>query len=190
MENANSRTALLVMDVQHAIAGMMKEHRPELLPALSATIKAARANGVRVIYVVVGFRKGYPEVSPMNKSFSTLRNSGRNLDTPESMTIEPSVAPAEGEPIVVKRRISAFAGSDLEVLLRSGDIRHLVLTGISTSGVVLSTLREAADKDFQITLLQDCCADMDAEVHQVLTTKIFPRQADVMTHTAWISTLK
>jgi nicotinamidase-related amidase len=60
-----------------------------------------------------------------------------------------------------------------------------VLTGISTSGVVLSTLREAADKDYQITVLSDCCADMDDEVHRVLTTKIFPRQADVLTVQEW-----
>jgi nicotinamidase-related amidase len=60
-----------------------------------------------------------------------------------------------------------------------------VLTGISTSGVVLSTLREAADKDYQITVLSDCCGDIDDEVHRVLTTKIFPRQADVLTVQEW-----
>ena len=60
---------------------------------------------------------------------------------------------------VAKKRISAFAGSDLEVLLRANDIRHLVLCGIATSGVVLSTLREAGDKDYTMTVLSDLCAD-------------------------------
>ncbi len=60
-----------------------------------------------------------------------------------------------------------------------------MLAGIATSGVVLSTLREAADKDFKITVLSDCCADRDEEVHRVLTTKVFPRQADVMTAEEW-----
>ena len=86
-----------------------------------------------------------------------------------------------GDFIVTKKRVSAFTGSDLEVLLRAIDVKHLVLSGIATGGVVLSTLREAADKDYKITVLSDCCADIDAEVHRVLTTKIFPRQATVIT---------
>ena len=85
----------------------------------------------------------------------------------------------------MKRRVSAFSGSDLEVVLRSLGVSHLVLTGIATSGVVLSTTREAADKDYRITVLADCCADRDEEVHRVLTTKVFPRQADVRSVEEW-----
>jgi len=81
--------------------------------------------------------------------------------------------------------VSAFTGSDLEVVLRSFGITHLTLCGIATSGVVLSTLREAADKDYSMTVLADCCADMDDEVHRVLTVKIFPRQADVIHSENW-----
>ena len=61
----------------------------------------------------------------------------------------------------------------------------MVLTGIATSGVVLSTLREAADKDYKLTVLADCCADGDDEIHRVLTTKVFPRQADVLLVDEW-----
>lgn len=86
---------------------------------------------------------------------------------------------------VVKKRVSAFAGSDLEIMLRAYGIRHMVLSGIATGGVVLSTVREAADKDYQLTVLSDCCADMDAEIHQVLIGKIFPRQAEVLTVDEW-----
>ena len=64
-----------------------------------------------------------------------------------------------------------------------------MLAGIATSGVVLSTLRQAADLDFQITVLADGCADADPEVHRVLTEKVFPRQADVVTVDAWTRTL-
>jgi len=101
------------------------------------------------------------------------------------MKIDPAVAPAAGEVVVTKKRISAFTGSDLEVVLRSMEIRHIVLTGITTSGGVLSTTREAADKDYQITILSDDCADNDEEVHRVLLSKIFPRQAAVMTVEEW-----
>jgi nicotinamidase-related amidase len=86
------------------------------------------------------------------------------------------------------RRVSAFTGSDLEVVLRAGEIRHLVLCGIATSGVVLSTVREAADKDYRLTVA-DLCADMDAETHAVLTGKVFPRQARVTSAAEWVASL-
>jgi len=60
----------------------------------------------------------------------------------------------------------------------------------ATSGVVLSTVREAADKDFQLTVLSDLCADFDPEVHAVLMQKVFPRQAAVLTRAAWLERLR
>ena len=100
-------------------------------------------------------------------------------------SIAPGLAPQPGEIIVTKRRISAFTGSDLEVVLRAHKIQHLVLSGISTSGAVLSTLRAAADKDFQLTVLSDGCADPDDVVHTVLLSRVFPRQAEVLTIADW-----
>jgi len=190
MADINHKTALLVMDIQGATVAMLKENSANFLNGLAKTIDAARNKSIPVIYVVVGFRKGYPEVSSANKGFTTLKTGGRNFDTEEGMKVDARVAPQSNDIVVVKKRISAFAGSDLEVVLRANGIQHMVLTGISTSGVVLSTLREAADKDYQLTVLSDCCADADEEVHRVLTTKIFPRQADVVTHQQWIDSIQ
>lgn len=95
------------------------------------------------------------------------------------------VAPLPGDPIVIKRRVSAFAGSDLQVLLNGLEVGTLVLTGIATSGVVLSTLGQAADLDYQLVVLADACLDADPEVHRVLTEKIFPRQAEVLAVADW-----
>jgi nicotinamidase-related amidase len=75
-------------------------------------------------------------------------------------------------------------------VLRAKQVETLVLTGIATSGVVLSTLREAADKDFGLVVLSDACLDADPEVHRVLIEKIFPRQAEVITVDAWAESLK
>jgi nicotinamidase-related amidase len=187
METKTQNTALLIMDVQQGVIGMLPG-AVELLENISKAIASARENKIPVIYVVVGFRNGAPEVSPNNKSFSAVaeRLAGANMD--EFMKVHPDVASVGGEITVTKRRVSAFTGSDLEVILRSQGIQHIALTGISTSGVVLSTLREAADKDYRITVLSDCCADGDEEVHRVLTTKIFPRQADVLTVAEWVTT--
>ncbi len=182
--------ALLVMDFELAMIGRLQQ--PDtLLTNVQATITAARSAGVPVVYVAVRFREGYPEVSPANKFFSGLINGGSRLqETDESSSIHPAVAPQPGDVLVIKRRISAFTGSDLEVVLRAGRLDHLVLCGISTSGVVLSTVREAGDKDFQLTVLGDCCADADEDLHQVLLTKVFPRQAAVLDHQAWIHQLQ
>ncbi len=100
-----------------------------------------------------------------------------------------ALTPLDGEPVIVKRRVSAFSGSDLDVLLRGAGADTLILAGISTSGVVLSTLRQAADLDYRLTVLADACADTDEEVHRVLTEKVFPRQALVTTTDEWIASL-
>jgi nicotinamidase-related amidase len=92
-----------------------------------------------------------------------------------------SVAAArEGEPIVVKHRISPFVGTDLETLLRANGIDTLVLAGVRTSGVVLSTVRHAGDLDYQLIVVRDCCADPDAEVHAMLLDTVIAKQAAVV----------
>ncbi|MGO8673629.1 MAG: cysteine hydrolase family protein [Capsulimonadaceae bacterium] len=182
-------TALLVMDVQNGIVERFSNDA-DYVPRLGRAVSAARAAGMPVIFVVVRFREGYPEVSPNNKSFGAIKQMGMRMTEADAATqVHSGVAPESGDVVVSKRRVSAFAGSDLDVVLRAKDIRHLVLTGIATSGVVLSTLRQAADLDFRMTVLSDACLDMDEEVHRVLLTKIFPRQADVLTIDEWCAAL-
>jgi nicotinamidase-related amidase len=177
-------TVLLVMDVQQGIVERFADD-DGYLPRLGRAITAARAAGLPVIYVTIGFRPGHPEVSARNRSFSAVASAGRFTDTDPAAEIHPAVAPAAKDLVVTKRRVSAFAGSDLEVLLRSLGAGTLVLAGIATSGVVLSTLRQAADLDYRLVVLADACLDADPEVHRVLTEKVFPRQADVLTVDEW-----
>lgn len=106
-----------------------------------------------------------------------------------STQIIDELAPNEDEVIVTKHRFSAFTGSNLEVLLRGMQIDHLILTGVVTSGVVLSTLVEAADKDFELTVLSDAMTDRDLETHQFLIDKIFPRYAEVTETLEWSNTI-
>ncbi|WP_411350174.1 cysteine hydrolase family protein [Paenibacillus sp. WLX2291] len=180
-------TALLVMDMQNSIVSRFVQQEQQLEPFQQA-IAVAREHGIQVIYIHVGFRDGYPEVHPSNKMFGGVAARGGNTD-PEQIKIHDAVAPQEGEAVVMKKRFSAFTGSDLEVILRSNRIEHLVLSGIATSGVVLSTLREASDKDYVLTVLSDACIDADPEVHRVLTEKVFPVQAEVITVNEWAKSL-
>ena len=92
--------------------------------------------------------------------------------------------------MVTKHRVSAFAGTDLDMILRANNIETMVLTGIATSGVILSTTRHGADADYRILILRDCCEDRDPEVHRVLMDKVFPRQAAVVESAALLQALK
>jgi nicotinamidase-related amidase len=114
-----------------------------------------------------------------------IAKRGGMTDADPATQVHASLAPQPGDIVVVKRRVSAFTGSDLEVVLRAQGVGALVLTGIATSGVVLSTLREAADRDYRLTVLRDACLDADPEVHRVLIEKVFPRQAEVITVAEW-----
>ena len=181
-------TALLIMDVQQ---GTVERYARDggYLDRLATAIAAARSAGITVTYVTVAFRPGYPEVSERNKTLAGLAGTGRLTDGDPGVRIPAAIASAPSEVTVTKRRVSAFTGSDLEVLLRARGTGHLVLAGIATSGVVLSTVRQAADLDYQLTVLADGCLDLDAEVHQVLLGKVFPRQAEVTTIADWADRL-
>jgi nicotinamidase-related amidase len=189
MPVSDSRPVLLLMDFQHGIVERLGV--PSVVGAADRAALAARAASIPVMFVRVGFRPGYPEVAEANATFSAVTAQAGDAYTQDhpATQIHAALAPQDGEPVIVKRRVSAFSGSDLDVLLRAAGADALVLAGISTSGVVLSTLRQAADLDYRLTVLADACADPDAEVHRVLTEKVFPRQALVTTADEWIASL-
>lgn len=194
--------ALLVMHVQNRIVDNLKNgtngldqvgesYDPEpLLDAVSRAIAAARDVDIPIIYVSLGYRAGAPEVSPRSGFFAALTAAyGFEPDEPDTQ-IYPSLAPRPEDIVVYNKRISAFTGSDLDVILRSLDVSSLVLTGIATRGVVLSTFRQAADMDYELTVLEDGCGDPDVEVQRVLMNKVFAMQADVLATDVWISRLR
>ena len=183
-------TSLLVMDVQNGVVERFAEGSESLLTAIGRATAAARSAGIPVIYVRVAFRPGSPEISARNRIFSAIAASRRMGEDDAATQIHPAVAPQPDDIVVTKKRVSAFAGSDLDVVLRSLDTGSLVLTGIATSGVVLSTLRQAADLDYELAVLSDGCADGDSEVHRVLLDKVFPRQATVLSTDEWVKQLQ
>src|SRR6202140_2535728 len=159
-------TALLVMDYQVDVLTrfMTAEQSADVIACVPDLIATARDAGMMVIHVVVAFRPGHPEVSSRNPVFSAAKANGMLVAGSEGAAIHPAAAAREGEPIVVKHRISPFAGTGLEMLLRANGIDTLVLAGVHTSGVVLSTVRHAGDLDYRLVVVRDCCADPDAEV--------------------------
>ena len=176
--------ALLLMDLQNSVLNRVGAEEP-YLDNVVATQERAEAAGLLVVLVRIAFRAGHPEISARNKVFSAAVPKSYMVIGDPAVEPHPRLMRGKGEVVVTKRRISAFAGSDLDVVLRSRDVTHLVIAGIATSGVVLSTVRDAADRDYELTVLEDLCLDSDDEVHRVLTTKVFIRQSDVIVAADW-----
>jgi nicotinamidase-related amidase len=178
-----AKTALLSLDMQKGIVDVYAADKPDLLDRASTVIGEARRAGIPIIHVRVGFRPGLPEVSSRNVLFSGIKNSPahQRLFTGASGEIHSKLAPETGEAVITKSRVSAFAGTDLAQVLRAMEVDTLVMFGIATSGVVLSTLLEASDGDYRLIVVGDCCVDSDATVHTCLIEKVFPRRATVVT---------
>jgi len=177
-----AQTAVLAMDCQSGIISQYVKPPDEFLGRASTVLGACRAANLPVIHVRVGFRPGLPEIGERNKMFAAVKTSPQYqklFDGPAG-EVHPALGPEPGDIVVTKHRVSAFAGTDLEMILRAKDIRTLVLFGIATSGVVLSTLLEACDADYDPVIIADCCADMNAELHNALITHLFHRRAAVV----------
>ncbi len=190
IEIDKAATAVLIMDYQNDMVERVPEQeRKVLLASASTVLAAARKAAMPVIYIVVKFRNGYPEVSSRNKLFSMVKKGGRLLDGTPATEVHASVAPMAADLVLTKARVGAFSTTPLETMLRARGITSLVLLGIATSGVVLSTVRWAADMDYSLTVISDGCADFNADTHRVLLENVFPAQASVITASAFKAAL-
>ena len=177
-----ARTAVLSMDCQAGIVSIYtREDKEAFLVRAKSVLNHARASGMTIIHVQVGFRPGLPEISSRNALFGAIKSSEQHqqLFREPLGAIPDAIGPRENEIVITKHRISAFTGTDLAMILRANDIDTLVLFGISTSGVVLSTLLEAADGDYRLAVIGDCCADLDQQLHDCLVQRFFPTRGSV-----------
>ena len=174
------RAMLLVMDYQPAILDRLPG-AGELLQRLAGALDVARRAGVAVGYVRVAFDDAdYDAVPDTNKGLAAMATARRlPSDAPET-AVHSAVAPRPSDLVVRKTRLGAFSTTALDRRLRERGIDTLILAGISTSGVVLSTVRDAADRDYRLYVLADACADRDPDMHALLMQKLFPRQAWVV----------
>jgi nicotinamidase-related amidase len=174
-------TALLVMDYQAGIVVRVPAS-DELVARARAAIELVRGWGGQVGYVRVAFEDEDFDVPETSRMGASVRGSGQafRADSPTT-AIDDRLAPEPGDVVVRKTRVGAFSTTDLHEQLQDLGVDTLVLAGISTSGVVLSTVIEAHDLDYRVFVLADGCADTDAEVHAFLLERIFPKRADVIT---------
>jgi nicotinamidase-related amidase len=176
------RSALLVMDYQNGIIDRMPESGA-LLSRAGDALDLFRRNDGQIGYVRVAFEdsdlEAIPETSMMGQRVGTSAGAF-HADSPAT-AIHEDIAPRSGDIVVRKTRVGAFSTTDLDDQLRARGVDTLVLAGISTSGVLLSTVRDASDRDYRVVVLSDVSADPEADVHEFLIEKVFPRQADVIT---------
>ena len=183
-------TALVLMDFQNFTLEYLPSARESgLIERTRRVLDTCRRVGVKVVFSARTYRAGYPEVNPrdaglMGKKANRVQEEG----SPGAAIID-ELRPRPEEPIVPKRRTSAFLHSDLDLILRSASIETLALAGIATSGAVLSTVRVAADLDYGLVVLEDCCGDGNEEVHHALMTSIFPSQTTVTSADHFIQAL-
>jgi nicotinamidase-related amidase len=175
-----ARTALVLMDFQAGIVDALPDH-DALLDRVAGLRAWSRAHGLATIHVRVAFSaEARARVSARNKAFAVLAATDRFDEGAPAVQIHPAVTPGAGELVMTKTRVGAFSTTDLVDQLAARGIDTLILAGVATSGVVLSTVRDAADRDYQLVVVADCCADRDPLVHQVLVERVLPRQADVI----------
>lgn len=179
-------TTLLLLDIQNAVVDQF-ESKEDYLQRISSILSTARKHSINVVHVVTAFRNGYPESHPNNTSVPAVAARGLFKEGDSSVQLHPVVDLKPEEPVITKRRVSAFFGTELDMILRCSTTDHLVIAGLATSGAVLSTIRQAMDLDYRITVLRGCCMDPNEEVHRVLMDSVFGRKLNVISEEEWVS---
>ena len=177
---AASRLALLLLDFQYGVLDTIR-NSADVLSRAEVALCWARQQRVQVAHVRVAFtEEDFARVPAHNKALRQVVESRRFADGSREAAIHSRVAPQGRELVVRKTRFGAFSTTELHRLLRELGIDTLILAGISTSGVVLSTVRDALDRDYEIYVLADTIADHDPQLHDVLVERLLPQSVNVI----------
>jgi nicotinamidase-related amidase len=135
------------------------------LSRTAAAVAAAREAGDLVVWLVVGFRPGYPDWPAGSPLFAGLPAAGGLTRDTWGTRIHSAFQVGPDEPVLVRSRVSPFYGTDLEQVLRTADVGEVRLAGVATDHVVLAAARDAHDRDFSVRVLADCCSSSTEELH-------------------------
>jgi nicotinamidase-related amidase len=131
-------------------------------------IRKARAAGVRIGYVRIGFSPDYRECPPGSRIFQGAKKAGLFKLGEWGTEVHPALKPQPGDFDIVKHRVSPFYATTLEAILGAHGIQRLYVCGVSTSGAVLSAAKDGHDRDYGVYVLEDCCAALTDEQHQAV----------------------
>jgi len=131
----------------------------------AAALQKARAAGIAVGFVRVGFSAGYPEFPPNSPVFSAGPKAGLFQLGQWGTEIHEALAQKTGDVQVIKHRVSPFYSTTLMAQLSAQGIQRIFCSGVSTQAVVQATVREGHDRDFEMVVLEDCCCAHSAVEH-------------------------
>ncbi|MFE9746711.1 cysteine hydrolase family protein [Saccharothrix saharensis] len=177
-------TALIIGDVQRGITDGYP-FAARVVPPLTELLPRARAAGVLVVFVRIAFRGNGADLPPGNALYRSFFEAGDAFHEGSAGT-GIALPVADEDVVVVKRRASAFAGTDLDLVLRAGGVGSVAVAGVATSAMVAATCYDAADRGYRVTVLRDGCADGDETMHDFFVDAVFPsRGFEVVPCAAW-----
>lgn len=175
-----ARTALIVTDMQNEFCspeGVPARNGADvssvqgIVPRLQGLLAAARAAGVRVIFLRHTHEADLSNLSPARLSFYAMLYGGKIspyhcIRGSWGHEIIAELAPLKGEAVINKDRSSGFIATNLDLLLRSNRIESVVITGMATHACVESTARDAGFFDYYVAVVRDGVADYRRELHE------------------------
>ena len=180
-------TALLIVDVQNdfcAEGGAIHREGRDVsmaaacVPNIERLLEAARAAGVIPVWIRNVYNTG-PNwyLSEVWLEQAERKRKGSYTKRPVCEAGEWNgdffkIRPRPDEVIVTKHRYGAFEGTDLDLILRSHNIRTVIMTGVATNVCVETTARQAFLKDYYVVFTNDCTATFSKEQHEAALVNI------------------
>ena len=170
----NVNTALIVLDLENDLihpegklarnAKMVIEN--SVIAKTNAAIQWARQRDALVIFVRVGFSQDYVECPTASPLFSYVQQAKALQLNTWGTELDSHLDVGENDVMITKHRVSAFYATPLQAILTARKIQQVMLCGVSTDFAVQTTAREAHDRDYQVSIVQDACAANSIEEHR------------------------
>ena len=163
---AHGRTALLVIDVQREYfdpgGPAFVEHAADIVANVNLLIDAFRAHGLPIVFIKHEHRADGSDTGRMGDFSAPDQQESFVAGTPRVELI-PELHVQPDDVIVMKRRYSAFLGTDLEAILHTAATRAVVVCGLMTSFCCETTARDAHGRDYEVLFVADANEGPDLE---------------------------
>lgn len=191
------KSALLLLDLQnemvdpagkvgaHGLARIVEERG--VLANARQCLDAARAAGMAVVHVRLGFRPDYADCLSVAARIAGLKNNRAAIVGEFGTEFHPTVVPLDGELIITKQCVNPFFNTGLMTWLMQHGIKRLYLGGVATHLVVESSARFADDAGFAPVVIEDICAAPNPALHDHFIANIAPVVGTVISTEAFVA---
>jgi ureidoacrylate peracid hydrolase len=190
MELTASRTALIVIDMQHSFcsdtggcdkAGLPVDNLKVAIGPCGRLIAAAHKVGVPIIYTRYVLRPDYSDGGVIIHELSPhLKEVGALVENTWDIEVVDELRPADGDYVIDKNRPSAFYAAAFRETLKELGVESLVVCGVTTNCCVESTVRDASQRDYRTFVVEDAVAEFEEDRHRVALQSMDRLFADVV----------